>query len=100
MLTASLLLLFIFTLAYTMVARRLSSTAVTALFALLVVGQSVHQYSETILVIAINTVWISALLHGVSAAPGARWYAAKIVAKGACPEIIPVEVSAKPIVTR
>ena len=72
----------------------------TALFALLVVGQSEHQYSEVILVIAINAVWMSALLHGVSAAPGARWYAARIAVRGACPEMKPVEVSAKPIVTR
>jgi NhaP-type Na+/H+ or K+/H+ antiporter len=72
----------------------------TALFALLVVGQSEHQYSEAILVVAINAVWISAVLHGLSAAPGARWYAAQIAAKGACAEMKPVEVSAKPIVTR
>ncbi|MEE8531789.1 MAG: cation:proton antiporter, partial [Hyphomicrobium sp.] len=72
----------------------------TALFALLVVGQIEHQYSEAILVIAINAVWISAVLHGLSAAPGARWYAARIAAKGACPEMKAVEVSAKPVVTR
>ena len=47
----------------------------TALFALLIVGDINDAYSETILVIAINAVWISALLHGVSAAPGAAWYA-------------------------
>ena len=72
----------------------------TALFALLVVGQSEHQYSEAILDVAINAVWISALLHGLSAAPGARWYASRIAAKGMCPEMKSVEVSAKPIITR
>lgn len=72
----------------------------TALFALLVVGQSEHQFSEAILVIAVNAVWISAVLHGLSAAPGARWYAARIAAKGVCPEMKPIEESAKPIITR
>ncbi len=47
----------------------------TALFALLIVGQIDQTYAEPILMIAINTVWISALLHGMSAAPAAAWYA-------------------------
>ena len=47
----------------------------TALFALLIVGDINQAYSELVLVIAINAVWISALLHGISAAPGAAWYA-------------------------
>jgi NhaP-type Na+/H+ or K+/H+ antiporter len=72
----------------------------TALFALLVVGQAEHEYAELIMVVAINAVWISALLHGLSAAPGARWYAARIAAKGTCPEMKPIEASAKPIITR
>lgn len=46
----------------------------TALFALLVSEEILNEYSHSILVIAINAVWISALLHGISAAPGARWY--------------------------
>ena len=49
----------------------------TALFALLIVGDINHAYAEPILVIAINAVWISALLHGMTAAPGARWYSKK-----------------------
>ncbi len=49
----------------------------TALFALLIVGDINHSYAEPVLVIAINAVWISALLHGMSAAPGARWYSNK-----------------------
>ncbi|NNC99989.1 MAG: sodium:proton antiporter, partial [Gammaproteobacteria bacterium] len=50
----------------------------TALFALLIVGDINVAYAEPVLVIAINAVWISALLHGISAAPGASWYADKI----------------------
>lgn len=49
----------------------------TVLFALLIVGDINHAYAEPVLVIAINAVWISALLHGISAAPGAKWYAKK-----------------------
>ena len=52
----------------------------TALFALLIVGDINQAYAEPVLVIAINAVWISALLHGISAAPGAAWYARR--AKG------------------
>lgn len=71
----------------------------TALFALLVVEQIDHQYAEPILTIAINAVWISALLHGLSAMPGARWYAGRIGQMGECAETKPVEASAKPIPT-
>ena len=69
----------------------------TALFALLVVPKIDHAYAEPVLLIAVNAVWISALLHGVTAAPGARWYAAQISAKGDCPETEPVEASVKPV---
>ena len=71
-----------------------------ALLAPLVVGQSARQYPEAVLIVAINAVWISAVLHGLSAAPGARWYAARIAAKGACPEMVLVDVSENPIITR
>ena len=47
----------------------------TALFALLVVGDIDQMYAASILVIAVNTVWISVVLHGITAAPGAAWYA-------------------------
>lgn len=47
----------------------------TALFALLIVGDINQAYAEPVLAVAINAVWISALLHGLSAAPGAAWYA-------------------------
>ena len=52
----------------------------TALFALLVVPDIDPALSGPVLNIAINTVWISALLHGLSAAPGAALYA-RLVAK-------------------
>jgi NhaP-type Na+/H+ or K+/H+ antiporter len=53
----------------------------TALFALLVLPQINHEYAEIILVISINAVWISALLHGLSAAPGAKFYSKLIANK-------------------
>ena len=46
----------------------------TALFALLVSHEVLPQYSQAILVIAINAVWISTLLHGISAAFLAKRY--------------------------
>ncbi|WP_417464978.1 cation:proton antiporter [Kordiimonas sp.] len=46
----------------------------TALFALLIVDKHPSAEGRAILMVAINAVWISALLHGVSAAFGARWY--------------------------
>lgn len=52
----------------------------TALFALLVVAQIDHEFAEPVTAIAINTVWISALLHGLSAVPAAKRYA-KMVEK-------------------
>lgn len=72
----------------------------TALFALLVVEEIGHEMAEPILMLAINAVWISALLHGVTAVPGANWYAAKVRALGECPETEPVERSAKPLRTQ
>ena len=72
----------------------------TALFALLVVEQIDHRYAEPILAIAINTVWVSALLHGVSAMPGARWYAGRIARMGDCAETQPITASAKPLMTK
>ena len=59
----------------------------TALFALLVVPRIDDVLAEPILMLAINAVWISALLHGVTAAPGARWYARQIRKMGDCAEI-------------
>ncbi len=50
----------------------------TALFALLVVEQIPHEFGEQVLHTAVNAVWISALLHGLSAAPAAKWYGTKV----------------------
>uniref|UniRef100_UPI003A8C9FD0 cation:proton antiporter n=1 Tax=Kordiimonas sp. TaxID=1970157 RepID=UPI003A8C9FD0 len=49
----------------------------TALFALIIVEGANGEYADKILMIAVNAVWISALLHGMSAAPLARWYGRK-----------------------
>jgi NhaP-type Na+/H+ or K+/H+ antiporter len=46
----------------------------TALFALIVSEKIVGDYGNAVLVIAINAVWMSALMHGLTAAPGAKWY--------------------------
>lgn len=58
----------------------------TALFALLVLETLPHDFEADILHLAINTVWISAVLHGVTAAPAACWYGRMIAARGDCPE--------------
>ena len=72
----------------------------TALFTLLVVGEISHHFAEPLLALAVNAVWISALLHGLSAMPGARWYAARVAKMGACAEAEPIETSARPLVTK
>ncbi len=64
----------------------------TALFALLIVSQIGHPYAEPILAIAINAVWISALLHGVSAMPAGKFYAQLVTRKGSCKETEPMVV--------
>ncbi len=46
----------------------------TALFALLVSHEILPEYGQAILVVAINAVWISTLLHGISAAFLAKHY--------------------------
>jgi sodium/hydrogen antiporter len=71
----------------------------TALFALLVMKDIGMAFSDQVINIAINTVWISALLHGMTAVPGAKWYANKIRAMGDCPETRKIEASAKPLIT-
>lgn len=72
----------------------------TALFALLVVEQIDHDVGKAVLDIAVNAVWISALLHGLSAAAGARWYARRVAAMGPCAETQTVENSAMPLITK
>ena len=49
----------------------------TALFALLVTEQLAPELGEFVLHFAINTVWISALLHGLTAVPLAKAFAAR-----------------------
>ena len=71
----------------------------TALFALLIVKQIDHALAEQVLALAINAVWISAVLHGLSAVPGAKWYAGLIAAQGECAETMPIASSAKPLMT-
>ncbi|EFO34130.1 NhaP-type Na+/H+ and K+/H+ antiporter protein [Roseibium sp. TrichSKD4] len=60
----------------------------TALFALLIVEQIDPELGETILNFAVNAVWISVVLHGVSAVPGAHWYAARINTRSNPAELI------------
>ena len=50
----------------------------TALFALMVSKDLVGEYSHAVLVVAINAVWISTVLHGFTAAPLAKLYGRKI----------------------
>jgi NhaP-type Na+/H+ or K+/H+ antiporter len=71
----------------------------TALFALLILEQIDHELAEPVLMLAVNTVWISAVLHGISAMPAAKWYAAKVDDMGDCPETREVLRSAKPLAT-
>ena len=63
----------------------------TALFALLILPDINAELAESVLVITVNAVWISALLHGITAAPAARYYAGKVQGMGACPETQPVD---------
>ncbi|MFL4468699.1 cation:proton antiporter [Tateyamaria armeniaca] len=72
----------------------------TALFALLIVEQIPEAYGDPILHTAINAVWISAVLHGITAAPAARWYGNKIRNMGDMAETRAIEHSAKPVITR
>ncbi len=65
----------------------------TALFALLVAEQLDHGLGEEVLHLAVNTVWISAVLHGLTAAPGAKWYARRLQRAGKGAEHMPVEAS-------
>ncbi|MET1412519.1 cation:proton antiporter [Roseibium sp. HPY-6] len=50
----------------------------TALFALLVVDEIDHEIGEYLLNLAVNAVWISAVLHGITAVPFAKWYGARM----------------------
>jgi len=61
----------------------------TALFALIVIEEINPDFGTPILHLAVNAVWISALLHGLTAVPGAKWYAAQIAKMGECAETRP-----------
>lgn len=58
----------------------------TVLFALLFVESLPHALGQDILHLAIIAVWISAILHEITAASGAPWYCAKTKRRGACPK--------------
>ncbi len=62
----------------------------TALFALLILPQIDGEYAETIMAIAINAVWISAILHGVSATPLSKLYGKTVSKMEAIPEHEPM----------
>ncbi|MEM9277761.1 MAG: cation:proton antiporter [Pseudomonadota bacterium] len=49
----------------------------TALFALIVVREINSELGDPILHLSVNAVWISALLHGISAIPASKYYASK-----------------------
>ena len=68
----------------------------TVLFALLVLEQLDHELGENVLFIATNAVWISALLHGITAMPGAAIYARILDKRGTCPEKIPMTENVMP----
>lgn len=59
----------------------------TALFALLIVDQLDHEIGEQLLNLAVNAVWISAVLHGITAVPFAKWYGARISASEGAAEM-------------
>ena len=65
----------------------------TALFALLVVDLLEPEHGEAVLHLAVNAVWMSAILHGLSAAPGAALYARRISARSAAAEMAPMDHS-------
>ncbi len=58
----------------------------TALFALLILPDIGGEWSELVLALAINAVWISAMLHGASAVFLGDAYSRMVDRKGDCPE--------------
>ena len=70
-----------------------------------VIGRHVGGYPETLTQSSadsgtIHAVWISALPLGVTAAPGVRWYARRIATAGTGPETLPVDTSARLVISR
>ena len=60
------------------------------LFALLVLGENESAQAALIMATVVTTVFLSVLLHGVSAAPAARWYSRIVTRMGDCEETQPV----------
>jgi NhaP-type Na+/H+ or K+/H+ antiporter len=60
------------------------------LFVLLILGESEVPHYEALLSITVITVALSALLHGLTAAPFARWYGQMAARMGECEENQPV----------
>lgn len=60
------------------------------LFALLVLGENESEQAAVIMATVVTTVFLSVLLHGVTAAPGARWYSRIVTRMGDCEETRPV----------
>ena len=60
------------------------------LFVLLILEESEVPHRDELLAITVVTVALSALLHGVTAAPLARRYARGVARMGECEEIRPV----------
>ncbi|MEJ8475364.1 cation:proton antiporter [Roseibium algae] len=69
----------------------------TALFALLVVDGQENGTAEMVQIVAINAVWISAVLHGITAVPGAIWYARRMRDQEDAAAHRPVAESARPL---
>ncbi len=59
----------------------------TALFALIIVDEINPEFGKPILHLAVNAVWISALLHGLTAYIGAKWYSGQVATMGNCAEM-------------
>tara|TARA_R110002110_G_scaffold415852_1_gene658165 strand:+ start:73245 stop:74516 length:1272 start_codon:yes stop_codon:yes gene_type:complete len=60
------------------------------LFALLVLGENESAQASVIMATVVMTVFLSVLLHGVTAAPAARWYSRIVDRMGECEETQPV----------
>ncbi len=60
------------------------------LFALLVLGENESAQASLIMATVVTTVFLSVLLHGVTAAPAARWYSRLVTRMGECEETQPV----------
>ncbi len=69
----------------------------SALFALLIVPQLDAEMADAVLAAAVLVVGISAVLHGMTAAPAAVWYGRHVRGGGDRPETMPIESSAMPL---